>query len=190
MVKKYSTNGSKKQINIKLIIIIVAVLLIGGGVSFFIYSSNKSINNQMPQSDIVDESINLNPTSEEIKKETEQQKKELSENTKESDNSTVIPTSEVKPVIIDSSQYGPIVEVRAFTPGIFESNGKCKIEFKKDGSTVTKETSTYQDASSTNCNNLEVSINEFSDSGEWQVSVTYTGSFTSKTEVKNMVIEK
>ncbi len=184
---KYSTKKSSKikLSNPFVITAVILIVLFSISVSYFMYkNSNSRISNTASDQ----EYINLDPPSPEIIKETEVNKSEITQDSKTTVESTAS-ANNIKPVIIDSSQYGPIVEVRSFIPGVFESNGTCTIDFTKNSIKVTKTVSTYLDASTTHCQNIEIPSSEFSQPGLWQTTVTYKGSVSGISEVKNMEIQ-
>lgn len=83
-------------------------------------------------------------------------------------------------IIVDSTQYDSIIEVRAFASGSVK-DGTCRITFTKSKTNFSKEVPAKADATTTPCLTLEVPRSEFNSSGIWQVEVVYTSENTSGT---------
>lgn len=82
-------------------------------------------------------------------------------------------------VIVDASQYGDTVEVRAFVSNIYEDAGTCQLTFTQGSTTVTHSKTAFKDATTTQCGTFEVPRSEFPAGGEWNVQVTYNSNATS-----------
>lgn len=117
--------------------------------------------------------IDYNPATKEEKADSEQHKED---STKKEDTPTATRTITVTPVIVDASQYGNQIEVRAYTGGVFEDGGTCTITFTKDTLKITKQVPASKDATTTRCTNLTVDRTEFSQPGQWTTVVTYSSS--------------
>ncbi len=90
--------------------------------------------------------------------------------------------------IVDASQYGEEVEVRAFVGNII-AEGTCWVVFTMDREQLSKEVSARPDASTSICETLVVPRSEFASTGVWSVEVIYTndsakGSATTSVEIK------
>lgn len=116
--------------------------------------------------------IDYSPATEEEKADSEQRKKDTSQ--KADTPPATGATISVTPVIVDASQYGDQVEVRAYTSGIFEEGGTCTITFTKGTLKITKQVPASEDATTTRCTNLNVSRTEFSQPGQWTTVVSYS----------------
>lgn len=75
-------------------------------------------------------------------------------------------------VISDASQYGDVIEVRAFMPSVLQ-NGNCTLTFSLDGDSFTINESAYADASSTICTSRDIDLSNFSKSGIWNLNVSF-----------------
>lgn len=75
-------------------------------------------------------------------------------------------------IIVDSTQYDSIIEVRAFASNVVK-DGTCKITFTNDDTSFSKEVPAKADASTTPCLALNVPRADFKTSGTWQVTVEY-----------------
>jgi hypothetical protein len=81
-------------------------------------------------------------------------------------------------VIVDSSQYDNIIEVRAYVGNVIENSGTCTITFTNSSHTLTKTTPAFADATTTQCKTLDVQQSEFNSSGVWNVNVKYNSNKT------------
>lgn len=107
---------------------------------------------------------------------TEQEKKDAQTNKDKLANQTPATTSQngakkvVTPVITSANQ----TEVRGFVPGIVENNGICTATFTKGSTSFTKESKGFSNVSNTNCEPIVVSRSDFSSSGTWSVTLSYS----------------
>lgn len=183
---KPPTNRRKRLLIITAIVLLLAV---GGGVAYKLTASRQATDNKLPESSPSD-TINTQPPTEEEKQEAEQNKDRIVDEA----NRPPAPTNAegkktVAPVIVDAGQYGSTIEVRAYEPGITESDGQCSYTFTRNGQTVSRQLPAIADATTTRCTNLKLERSAFPVAGEWQLSVTYnsaktTGSSTSKVTVQ------
>lgn len=75
-------------------------------------------------------------------------------------------------VIVDASQYGDTVEIRAFATNILK-DGECTFAFSLDQLSFVKKTPAYADASTTPCVALSLPASEFEKTGQWSLEVSY-----------------
>lgn len=66
------------------------------------------------------------------------------------------------------------VEIRAFTPGTIEGNGTCTAVLTKGQLSVEQSSKAFIDAASSQCEPIYIDISKFSQSGSWELTVTYT----------------
>jgi hypothetical protein len=119
-------------------------------------------------------SIDYGPPTDEEANAGDEQKKIILE--KESTNN--IPSKTIDLVIVDASQYGSEIEIRAFVPNHTE-NGSCVFLFSKEGQQdIQKTMPATADASTTTCMTLTVPTSEYPVSGKWNLAITYTSSET------------
>lgn len=177
-----SSFGRKKTIAVTVSLIII--LLLGGGLYYYT-TSRDSVANQ-PASQESDEvnKINYNPPTDQEKKSGDEKKKDI---TKEQESPRELPNTATV-AITDASQYGEVIEVRAFVSNVVK-NGTCEIRFTYQSFNVTKSVPANADAHSTPCMTLTVPRSEFQTPGEWSVKVTYKndqvmGSASSKIKVE------
>lgn len=74
--------------------------------------------------------------------------------------------------ITSVSKQGNDVEVHAFISGAIEGTGVCTATLTKDGVSITGSSEAFIDASTTQCDPIEISEKKLSP-GEWKVTVTY-----------------
>lgn len=142
---------------------------------FFLWqkaNDNSSNNTNISQPN--DDSLNLNPPTEEEIKETQQFKDELEKetNTQQTKPNSTDGINQVNPVIVSLSSS----EVTGYIPGIFEEGGICTATFTKDGATKEFTSVGFGNVSNTNCEPIEISGLS---SGSWTVTLKYE-SATSK----------
>ena len=116
--------------------------------------------------------VNLEPPTEADKQEADQNKENLSQ-TKQVQESD-IPSGNssqksVKPTITEATR----TSVKAYVAGIFEEGGTCTATFTKDGSTLTKTSEGFQNASYTQCAPINLA-SDFLSPGKWAVKLTYS----------------
>ncbi len=113
--------------------------------------------------------VDYGPPSEADQKEAEDHKKDLS------NPETPTPTvpgekRQVTPLITFADQ----TEVNAFIPGIYESGGTCTLTLSKGDSKIVKEVQAIKDATTTRCPNFVLTISDFTSTGKWSATVSYS----------------
>lgn len=155
-----------------LIIVVLALLLVGSGIWLWRHQSTLSSDVLINPPESTD-GINYSPPTEEEKQQASDRKDEI---VNEQNTPAPIPGAEKKSVtltIVDASQYGQTIEVRAFVSGVVEADGTCTYTFTHGSQTFTKRASAIADASTTRCPNLEVSRTDFANAGTWNIKVSY-----------------
>lgn len=71
--------------------------------------------------------------------------------------------------IVDNS-----VEVRAFTPSVIEGNGVCIATFTRGDQTVSAQSPAFVDSTTSQCQPIQISLDEFEAEGVWSLSVEYS----------------
>lgn len=66
------------------------------------------------------------------------------------------------------------VEVRAFISGIIEGNGTCIATFSKDGVEITESSPAFIDATTSQCEPIQIPKSRFTSSGVWTLVVSYS----------------
>lgn len=75
--------------------------------------------------------------------------------------------------VTDASQYGDIVEVRAYADEV-ASKGSCVVTLKKSGeTTVKRKTALINSSTTTVCKTVNIPVSSFSSKGEWTAVITY-----------------
>jgi len=181
----YSQNKNHKKTkkNVKKVIIFALIILLAVLSVIYIIGQTNSVSDEENAANQVtnDDLINFEPPTEQEQQSGDNQKEDLVKDNNSSN------TENAEVVIVDSSQYQDIVEVRAFVSNIIR-DGTCTITFSKNGESFSSETPARADASTTTCITNDVSINDFSESGVWEVEVRYvsgeiSGSTKSTVEV-------
>jgi hypothetical protein len=141
---------NKKNPNKIAYILAFAILaLVVAGFAYYSYQSRDSASDQ------TENTINLDPPSEEEQRSADEVKDELTDDTER----PAVPRDEddriiANVVVVDASQYGNEVEVRAFVSNHIQ-DGTCTISFSKPGQqTIQKEVQARADASTSICGNV------------------------------------
>ena len=96
---------------------------------------------------------------------------------------TYTPSTSVQVVIVDASQYGATVEVRAYASAL--ENGQCEITFTHGQTSLKKQVTATPGPSTTSCATLSVPRSEFAAAGTWEIVVQYrssSGAFSGSTK--------
>lgn len=158
----------------KAVILVLSGLLMLGSAFYLINFSDKgqSISEKNTVRGIND--VDYGPPSEEEKDAGDLRKPSNVEQEKiESD--PVSGTRNAEIVIVDSSQYDEVFEIRSFISNIFEDGGACTATFSKVGSSpvVTSSAGTTS-ATTTQCGKMSIPISSFASKGEWQLKLSYS----------------
>jgi hypothetical protein len=182
---KFST-----MITFKRVVILLALLLFGVALLFGAYKLGERGSNQSVETeDEVVQPVNLDPPREEDLV-SDEDKQNIDDNNSQSPPVNDPEKTSANVVITDASQYGDIVEVRAFIPSIIQE-GQCAITFTQGSETLSKQVPAYSDASTTICTNLSVPLGEFTTNGIWSVSVIYeSGTHRGVSASQNLEINK
>ncbi len=65
-------------------------------------------------------------------------------------------------------------EAAGFVQGIYESGGNCTYTLTKNSWRITRESSGYKDATTTNCPPVTIPLDEFPEKGEWILVISYS----------------
>lgn len=181
---------NKKQFNNKKLLIVVTLALILVMFILYLYNNDRQENNV--QDSTSNQDINNTSPSESELNAGNTQKDELLDKDK---SSKPQPTSEsagkqqVNVLITDAGQYESSIEVRSFVPNYFE-DGICIITFNKDSLSFQKEVPAFRDSSTTICTNPQLDRSEFSEPGEWKVTVAYESKTAyGESSISNLNIE-
>lgn len=142
------------------------VLLIGGGLAYNQFKDNRATTGSTSSDTQSGNYINLNPPTDQEKKDAEENKKSLAE-----EPSPPSPTANGKKQVTPEISSATRSEVRAFVSGIFEDGGTCTATATKAGeSSITAAKKGFKNVSYTQC---EPIIWSLPDSG-WVVVVSYS----------------
>ena len=146
------------------IVMLVVLAILAGCIAFYILSRL----NQPDDLSLLDHNANYNPPTQDEITTGEQIK-----NQNATKNQDPAPTDYII-TIVDANQYGSNVEVRAFISGLVKNGGDCTYTFQLHQSAFTQTSPASADAAHTNCSPLIVPTSEFSTSGTWSLSVSYS----------------
>ena len=172
----------------KAVILFISGLLILGSSLYLIKSSdNDQVNSGKDTSRAIND-VDYGPPSDEEKNAGDLRKPDNVEQEKiESGAATDTRTAEI--VIVDSSQYDEVFEIRSFISNVFEDGGVCTATFSRAGSTPVVASSTgTTSATTTQCGKISIPISSFATKGEWQLKLSYS-SPTAKGETINRLVE-
>lgn len=165
---------SKKSHAKRWVIAVVIVLLVAAGAYFswrhFIYKpapiGPKVYNN----------SVNYAPATPEEKQQSEDSKDTIVENKNNSTNQPTTPSGKkaVVPSITLAQFSDGSALVQAYVSGIFEDSGTCTAILKSGSQTVTKQAPAFANATTTDCQHIEIPRSQFPASGTWSVNVSYS----------------
>lgn len=174
MLKKVS---NKKKY---LLIGLVVVLLAGGGALAYSQLRGDSTDKK--------DSINYNPPTKEEKKAADTQKEKNIEREQTEDNPKPISKADI--TIVDASQYGDTVEIRAYISNILEDGGTCTAKLTNGNQTITRTNQSFKDATTTQCGALNIPRSEFNSTGTWQLTMSYTSNTANgESSIKKVTIE-
>lgn len=182
MINKQPASNNKKR---TLVISITGLIAAAAAVGVWWYFLRPSVlSTTMRPVNSVDYS---GPTQDEQKAGDTQ--KEENQNREKIDTQPQATTATV--VITDASQYDSSIEVRAYIPNIYTSEGTCTATFTKAGAkTVTVSGTPFKDATTTQCGAMDVSRSAFAAAGTWSVTVSYKSSTaTGSSEARNIEIK-
>ena len=160
--------------------VLIVILAVGG----FAYSRMRNDKNPTAASPESTEKIDLNPPTEQDKKDVEQHKDDIVKQQEEISKPQPS-TKTVTPFIVDAGYYNNQVEVRSYISEIYESSGTCTVTLVKGGSRVVKQVQGVKGATTTDCPVTTVPRSELS-VGAWAVTVSYsspTASGNSETRI-------
>lgn len=118
--------------------------------------------------------LNLNPPTENEKKQAEDNKEALAKQMEATTPPAGTTKRSVKPQLNNPGQYGDVIEVRALVPSIQEAGGTCTATFTQNTATFSKTSPGISDATTTRCTPISVPRGEFPAAGNWTVAVTYS----------------
>jgi hypothetical protein len=151
---------------------LVALVLVGVLYAMFY---NKSPKQNVTQNVTSQEEgkINFEPPTEQEKQLVEDNKEQIVANQKTEEE---LQSTTVSILITDASQYNDTIEVRAYTPDVYESDGTCTYVFTKGISKITKSVASAKDAKTTYCPTLNVPRSDFDSAGNWSLDLSYKSS--------------
>ena len=96
------------------------------------------------------------------------------------------------PVIVRASQTDPgqALTVSAYVGSVIEDGGTCTLTMTQAGSTtITKTTTGFADATKTDCPQFTVDFSEFSQTGNWLATVSYSSATASGSTSQTVKIQ-
>ena len=172
----------KIVINKNIIILTSVVLLVGSGVFLYLKQSDYFVKQTDGSSS--PDTLNLEPPTDQDKKEAENHKEQLS--TPPTNPSA---SGKVTPIITSWGQSNGKVEVATRVPGILEEGGVCTLTLKRNNETRTGSSNGIANVSEVSCGFIAI-VRTSLTAGEWSATVTYSSSKASGTsEAKNIMVE-
>ena len=154
---------------------LVAVLLIGVAAWLLVSrpSHGSAENPPLSSPQPTNATYNLNPATDEEKKETDQHKDELAQQA-QTPPPAPSPAGQKKQgaVVITSADAA---NVSAYVSGVLEDGGVCTATFVKDGQTVTRTSQGFSNVSTTNCAPITPNL---PGSGSWSLTLSYSSAMT------------
>lgn len=172
-------NRSNKQT--KTIIIIASSVVISLVIGWGAFSYYKKVwpfaaqESVTPTSAEGDDSINLDPPTQQEIEESQDAKKRVTQTDQNPNESIDAEQSEKKSVGVGISfadVYKGNLEIRAFTNGAIQGTGTCTATVTKGGQTITKSVKAFIDTSSTQCHPIYIPVEDLN-AGTWNVSVKF-----------------
>lgn len=162
----------KQKVNKKWFILAgIAVVLLGVG-GYFLLSHDKNSNKQSPVN-----KVNYGPPTKEEKAAGDQQKAANEARDEVIKNSTPSGTAQI--VLVDANQYFDVVEARAYISNIYEDGGTCTATYTLNNQTVKQSGSAHKDASTTQCEAIDIPRSKFPSGGAWQLVFSYSSATAS-----------
>ena len=163
------------------IVIILVVAYVG-----FAYTTKSAwpfVTTAEPEAPSADTSINYQPPTEQEVESSQDAKKNNAHQDADNQNDSGH-TGEQNTVTKQSVSVGvafasydkdeKAVDVRAFTPDVIEGNGTCTATFTKDGKSVTRSSKAFIDYSTSQCEPILIPESEFTSTGTWRLTVSYS----------------
>jgi hypothetical protein len=163
-MKKVS--ATQKALLISAVVIVVA----GGG-----FATYEHFHSSTPVAKKSANPVYYNPPTPQDKADTQARKEALAKQYQQQQSSPQPSPSKqaVTPVITNASQIGQQITVNAYVSGIFEDGGICTASFTQGSLQVTKNSTAFANATTTDCPPIVMNSSEFSSKGNWQVTVAY-----------------
>ncbi|MDB5175748.1 MAG: hypothetical protein JWM81_606 [Candidatus Saccharibacteria bacterium] len=97
-------------------------------------------------------------------------------------------TTPASVILVDSTQYDSTVEIRAYVSNVYEDGGTCTATLTSGSAKVTKTSTAFKDATTTQCGAIDIARSEFSTAGTWNLTLVYssptsTGQATSEVKI-------
>lgn len=170
-----------KKLNKWLVISTVLIIILVSCFVYFLVIHKKNTSSNGGKTWGQQGSINYGPpTSQEIK--DSQNIKENIDNSSQNstnNNSNSDNKRKVTPIISYAEQYGKNIEVSSYVSGVFEDGGQCSIKLTLNDKVVSRTVTGVKDATTTRCPTVSIPITEFTNSGTWNLKVSYESSTSS-----------
>jgi hypothetical protein len=153
--------------NKKVLIVLFIIILVFAVLGTF-FAMKNSNNKTTPTTGNDGNYINLNPATDEERKETEEFKKNL-EKQSESGN---VSTSQANVTITYASFDGSAVSGAGIVSGVFEDGGACTLTLTRAGVKVSGTSTGIADVNKTTCPEISIDRSKLS-SGEWTAVLSY-----------------
>ncbi|MDO8335941.1 MAG: hypothetical protein Q7T74_04145 [Candidatus Saccharibacteria bacterium] len=163
----------QKRVSKKIIIIGLIAALIVGMAAYIVYAQSNTDDKKARKP------ITYSGPSEQDKKDAADNKanvakrQEIEQQAKQETSSS---KKQVSPVITNANQNGQQVTVTGYVSGVFEDGGTCTLVASKDGTSFTRTSKGFADATTTSCSPFFIDRSAFSEPGSWTVKISYSSS--------------
>ncbi len=173
-MRKINKQFSNKK---KLLVAPLCVLiLLGTGYVFYQHKNNNTANSNTAGED----KINYEPpTKEDAQRASDNKQRIVEEETKPAQNNGS--KKLITPTITYASEQGEKIEAGGFVSNIFEDGGVCTFTFTKGTASFSKHSTGISNAQSVACPAITVGNGEFSEKGQWSVTLSYSSATASGT---------
>jgi hypothetical protein len=162
---------NKLRINSRVFLIIALLIVLATG-GVFAYRRFATV------TPAKDPSINYGPPTVEEQRAGDEQKEKIVEEDKKQPSPTPQSPTKAEVVIVDASQYGGEIEIRAYVSNIY-ADGTCTATFTKGTQKVEKEGDAFKEATNTQCKTITIPRSEFPSAGTWNVTVAFSSASSS-----------
>ena len=176
MRKTKRITNKKKILFLSLAVILIASA--GGAHALYSRKENaKKKSTDVSQNNPPASGINLDPPTEEEKRETENHKQELKKKLGDGNiTPTPQPDSQAAVIMTYATYTNQGVEVGGFVSNIFEDGGTCTLTLTKGSLKATGTSQGFADVNKTTCQVIIINRNQLDEPGEWTAVLSYKSS--------------
>lgn len=153
-----------------MVLIVAIVLVLGAAVaSYFLFFKEQPENNVSSNND----GITYAPATDEERSDAEKHKQDLSDQQDAKSSTSSQNQSPNASVTITSATSDAVY---AYVSGVVEDGGTCTATFTKNSATFQKTSKGFTNVNTTQCEPIFLSSSDFSSTGDWQVTISYSSS--------------